>query len=86
MALTERQEIDKIEIIADGQMSVRTATIVERDGVEIARTFHRKVVTPGDDVSGEDPDVQAVTNAHWTPARQQLHADKRAVAAAEAAK
>lgn len=83
MPLTERDEIDKIEINADGQISIRRATVIERDGVEISRSFHRHVVTPGDDVSGEDADVQAVTAAHWTPARQQHHADKRAAIEAE---
>jgi hypothetical protein len=85
MALTERQETDQILINADGSMSVRRATVIERDGVEISRSFHRHVIEPGDDVSGEDADVQAVTAAYWTPARHQDHADRRAAAAAERA-
>ena len=67
MALTERTAEDKIEIVGDYKVvQVRTATIIERDGVEISRSFHRHVVAPGDDISGESAEVQAVCNAVWT--------------------
>ena len=77
MALSERSENDKIEIVGPYKaVQVRRADIVERDGVEIARTFHRHVLQPGrlgesntlvdTDLSGEDTDVQAICNAVWT--------------------
>jgi hypothetical protein len=67
MALTERTAEDKIEIVGDHKMvQVRTATIIERDGVEISRSFHRHVLAPTQDVSGESAEVQAVCNALWT--------------------
>ena len=66
MALIEKTIIDKIELVENNSIQVRTATIIERDGTEIARTFHRHIVAPGDDVSNEDPKVQAVANAIWT--------------------
>ena len=67
MALTERTAEDKIEIVGDHKMvQVRTATIIERDGVEISRSFHRHVVAPDADISGESAEVQAVCNALWT--------------------
>ena len=77
MALTERFENDKIEIVGQYKsIQVRRADIVERDGVEIARTFHRHVLQCGSldsennlvdtDISGEDADVQAICNAAWT--------------------
>ena len=67
MALTERTAEDKIEIVGDHKMvQVRTATIIERDGVEISRSFHRHVVAPDADISGESAEVQAVCNAIWT--------------------
>ncbi len=77
MALTERFENDKIEV--GGQykaVQVRRATVIERDGVEINRSFHRHSLQPGTlgesdalvdtDISGEDADVQAICNAAWT--------------------
>jgi hypothetical protein len=67
MALTERTAEDKIEIVGDHKMvQVRTATIIERDGVEISRSFHRHVLAPDADISGESAEVQAVCNAVWT--------------------
>jgi hypothetical protein len=76
MALTETTENDKIEVIDKWNVGVRKATVIKKDGVELTRTFHRKVLTPGEldasdnlvdtDVSGEDADVQAICNAAWT--------------------
>jgi hypothetical protein len=66
MALTEKTIIDKIEILENNFIQVRTANIIEKDGVEISRTFHRHVVNPSNDISGEDAKVQAVANAVWT--------------------
>jgi len=61
MALTERTADDKIEIVGDYKhIQIRTATIIERDGVEISRSFHRHVVAPDADVSGESAEVQAI--------------------------
>jgi len=67
MALTERTVEDKIEIVGDYKhVQVRTATVIERDGVEISRSFHRHVLAPDADISGESAEVQAVCNAVWT--------------------
>ena len=76
MALTETQENDKIEVVNKWNIQVRNATIIKKDGVELTRSFHRKVLTPGSldasdnlvdtDISGEDADVQAIANAAWT--------------------
>lgn len=67
MALTERTTQDKIEIVGDYKhIQVRTATIIERDGVEISRSFKRHVVSPTDDVTGESAEVQAISAAVHT--------------------
>lgn len=66
MALLEKTIIDKIEVLENNSIQVRTANIIEKDGVEISRTFHRHVVLPSNDISGEDAKVQAVANAIWT--------------------
>ena len=93
MALTERCENDKIEIVGSYKaVQVRCATIIERDGVEVTRSFHRHVLQPGTldadnnlvdtDLSGEDADVQAICTAAWTDAvkeawRQKLISDSQ---------
>jgi hypothetical protein len=64
---TERQE-HKIEIIPPYSiLQCRRADIVEKDGIEVGRTYHRHVCVPGDDVSGECAEMQAVAAALWTP-------------------
>jgi hypothetical protein len=66
MALTETTKVDQIEVVGDHTIQVRTATIIERDGTEISRTFHRHIVSPGNDVTNEDPKVQTIANALFT--------------------
>jgi hypothetical protein len=66
MALIERQLVDLVELVQSNHIQVRTANIIERDGVEVTRTFHRHVLAPGDDVTNEDTKVQAIANAIWT--------------------
>ncbi len=81
MALTESQENDKIEVVGKWNIQVRNATIIKKDGVELTRSFHRKVLTPGTlkggdgadkdtlvdtDLSSEDADVKAIAEAAWT--------------------
>jgi hypothetical protein len=66
MALTEKTKVDQIEIIGDHTIQVRTATIIEKDGIEISRSFHRHVIEPGMDVSNEDIKVQTVVNSLFT--------------------
>jgi hypothetical protein len=66
MALTERTLVDLVELIQSNHIQVRTATIIERDGIEITRTLHRHTLSPGDDITNEDAKVQAIANAVWT--------------------
>jgi hypothetical protein len=66
MAFTERHE-HKLEIIPPFQyIQCRRADIVEKDGVEVGRTYHRHVRAPGDDVSEDCAELQAVAAALWT--------------------
>lgn len=67
MALTERQEVDKIEVVGPYKaVQVRTATIIERDGEELTRSFHRHVIQAGEDYSGETAEVQGICAAVHT--------------------
>ena len=85
MALTESQENDKIEVVNRWNVQVRTATIIKKDGNELTRSFHRKVLTPGTldasdnlvetNLSSEDADVKAIAEAAWTT---QVKADYKA--------
>ena len=79
MAITKTTEIVKIEVVNTWTIGVKTDTVVKEDGVEIARTVHRKLIDPftsgkdgsdwvhvATDISGEDASVQAICNAAWT--------------------
>jgi hypothetical protein len=67
MAFTERYE-HKIEIIPPFNiLQCRRADIVEKDGQEVGRTYHRHVCVPGDDMTGECAEMQVVAAALWTP-------------------
>ena len=69
MAITKRTEEDKIEVLGLFKMiQVRTATVIEEDGVEISRSFSRHVVAPDSDISNESAEVKAISNAVHTDA------------------
>ena len=60
--------VDLIEVAEIGIVQVRTKTAFKEDGIEIGSKFHRHVVAPGDDYSGEDARVQAICKATHTAA------------------
>jgi hypothetical protein len=66
--LTEQSIIDVINVLSQGQLEIRRADLVLRDGVEITRTYHRHCLKPGDELGNENERVVAVANAVWTPA------------------
>ena len=77
MALTESIEYDKIEVVGIYKaVQVRKATVIKKDGTEMARSFERYVLNAGTldasdnlvdtDISGEPAEVSAICNAAWT--------------------
>jgi len=75
MALTKEVAVDKIEIVGDYKhVQVRTATRVLEDGVVLSSSYHRHVVAPGDDISGETQEVQDICNAVHTQAVKDAYA------------
>ena len=54
-------------MIENGFIQVRQATVIERDGAFVSRTFHRWSLTPDQDISGQEQKVQDICNAAWTP-------------------
>jgi len=66
MALTKETVTDKIETLENGTIQVRTATRVLEDGEVLSSSFHRHVLTPGQDLTDQDPKVVAIANAVWT--------------------
>ena len=76
MALEKNIIVDKIEVLALGQVQVRTATVVSEDSEELTRNYNRHVLVPcykdedgnwqDSDIFAEDSEVQAICNAKWT--------------------
>jgi hypothetical protein len=60
MALEKIEIVDRIEVVENGTLQVRTKTAIKEDGIEISSKFHRHVVVPGADYSAEDAKVQAI--------------------------
>jgi len=71
--LTESSKIDQIEVVNDWNIQVRQATIIERDGEFVSRTFHRWVLTPDMDISGQEQKVKDICNVAWTPEVRQAY-------------
>jgi hypothetical protein len=71
MALEKQVVADKVEVIStkdeDGNdksvVQVRTATRIVEDGEVISSSYHRHVISAGDDYSQEPANVQAICNA-----------------------
>jgi hypothetical protein len=82
MALTENINIDQIEIVHQWNIQVRQATIIERDGEFVSRTFNRWVLTPDSDISGQEQKVQDICNVAWTPEVRQAYETFKAEQAA----
>jgi hypothetical protein len=66
MAITKELIVDRIEVVENGCVQVRTKTAIKEDGKEISSTFHRHVVAPGDDYSAESERVKAICAATHT--------------------
>ena len=76
MALEKSTKDDKIEIVDMGDwkvLQVRTATIVTDDGAELSRTFHRHVVEPNSDISGESDEIKKLAEIYFTDDAKAKH-------------
>ena len=67
MALDKQVLIDRIEVVENGTVQVRQATIITEDGNQISRTFHRWCISPGEDYSTQEQQVQDICKVSHTP-------------------
>jgi hypothetical protein len=82
--ITKRTVIGQLNVLEDGQIQVRTDTVIEEDGVELSRTFHRHVLEPGEDVSTRDEKSKLVAAAVWDAKTVAAYLAKKAALAAAA--
>ena len=69
MALQQKLIIDLIEIVSNGIIQVRKNNQIIDDSTNsiVASSYQRLSLTPGQDLTGQDPKVVAIANATWTP-------------------
>jgi hypothetical protein len=73
MALTEKVEIDRIEVVNQWIIQVRRNTTIEQNGQFVSNTFHRWVLTPDMDISDQEQKVKDICNVAWTPEVRQAY-------------
>ena len=73
MALTKETVVDQITVVEDGTILYREATRIMEDGTQLSQTYHRTSLTPGQDVSSQPANVQAICAAAWTPEVRQAY-------------
>ena len=66
MALSEIKVIDQITVTENGTILYREATRILKDGVQIAQTYHRTNLPPGQDLTGQPAAVVAICNVVWS--------------------
>jgi hypothetical protein len=67
MSLEKQIKIDRIEVVENGTVQVRQATIITENGNQLSRTFHRWCITPGEDYSTQEQQVQDICKVSHTP-------------------
>jgi hypothetical protein len=67
MAFTETKVIDQITVLENGVIQIREATRILKDNEQVAQTYHRWVLAPAQDLTGQPAQVVAICNAAWTP-------------------
>ena len=63
---TETKTVDQITVTENGIVLYREATRILKDGEQIAQTYHRTSLTPGQDLTGQPANVVAICNVVWT--------------------
>ncbi len=79
MSNLSKVEKDDYEVRTEWKhIQVRTKTSIMEDGAEISFKYHRKVLTPDMDVSGESAEIQALAGALWSADIKKAWANKKA--------
>ena len=79
MAITKEIIDDKFEVVSEYKhIQVRTATVIKEDGKELSRSYHRRVLSPDNDVSGESSEIRNIASAVWTDTVKTAWAAKQA--------
>ena len=76
--LVKKSKVDKVEIVQSGEyksIQVRTVTWIEEDGEIVgSKGYHRHVLMPTDDLTGQDAEVQAIAKVVFTKQMKDAYA------------
>jgi len=67
MAITKETVVDQITVTENGIILIREATRIIEDGTVLTQTYHRTSLEPGQDITDQPDNVQAICNTVWTP-------------------
>jgi hypothetical protein len=67
VSITKQTSVDQITIVEDGTILYRKVTRIMEDGKELSQSYHRTSLIPGEDLTGQPANVQAIAAAAWTP-------------------
>jgi len=76
MAITKELKDDYEVRTERKHINVRTKTSIMEDGKELSFSYHRRVLTPDMDISGESAEIKALAGAIWTDAVKKAWSDK----------
>ena len=66
MALEKIELVDRIEVVENGCVQVRTCTRIIENNKQISESFHRHIIAPGDSYSAQETRVKAICAAIHT--------------------
>ena len=55
----------------------RQKTAIVEDGTELSSAYHRRVLSIGDNLSGESDEIKALSSSLWTPAVSASYAEQQ---------
>ena len=67
MSLDKEIKIDRVEVVENGTVQVRQATIITDDGNQVSKTYHRWCIVPGEDYSTQEQQVKDICKLTHTP-------------------
>ena len=73
-------EVSQIDVLEDRRLGIQSTTRIFDDGVEVSKTYHRRVLDTDADLTNEHPDIVAAANLYWT---DDIKAERQAIRDAE---
>lgn len=83
MTLRKEIKVDQLEVKLDGHIQIRERILIKDGDNIVTNTIHRRIISPGQDVTNEEAAVRGVVEALWTPEILEAYEAKMAKAIKE---